>query len=63
MTTGGSILDAMSVARAHGARVSGAAAVVDRGNSAGSKFESLGIPYFALVASSDLGIPMVHQPA
>lgn len=56
-TTGGAAIEAAEYARSVGLRVSQAIAVVDRsGGLAADRFAGLGIPYQALVTTSDLGV-------
>ena len=56
-TTGGAPIEAAEAARAEGLVVVQAISVVDRSAGVASRnFESLGIPYVALVTPSDLGV-------
>ena len=49
MTTGGSTRETVDAARAAGAQVVGAAAIVDRGDAAVSQRSDLGVPFTALL--------------
>jgi orotate phosphoribosyltransferase len=59
VTTGGSILQAYERALEAGAPVVAAVTLVDRGETARAHFRTRGIPYFALVTYTDLGIDPV----
>lgn len=61
VTTGGSILQAYEVIAETGAKVVGAATLVDRGDVAAAKFAELGVPYFPMATYRDLGIPPVGR--
>ena len=62
VTTGGSLLEAISVVRSTGAEVTAAAAVVDRGETTRSEVEALGIRFAAVCSYLDLGIDQVRPP-
>lgn len=56
-TTGGALVEAISVARAEGLRVVQAISLVDRsGGRVSERVSGLGIPYRMLVTPSDLGV-------
>ncbi|MFC5056876.1 orotate phosphoribosyltransferase [Saccharothrix xinjiangensis] len=55
-TTGGSVLTAVEVLRAHDATVVGVATVVDRGTGAREAVEAAGLPYRHLLDLADLGL-------
>ena len=57
VTTGGSIQKAFHQVVAEGAQVVMAVTLVDRGEVARKFFEEAGVPYRALLAYSDLGMP------
>jgi orotate phosphoribosyltransferase len=59
VTTGGSIFEAYEVVRELGAEVLGAVTLLDRGETAGPKFEAAGVPYFPVLTYRDLGIEPV----
>jgi orotate phosphoribosyltransferase len=61
VTTGGSMLQAYSLLKETGATVVAAVALVDRADLAARQFETLGIPYIALVSYRDLGIDPVRN--
>jgi orotate phosphoribosyltransferase len=50
LTTGGSTLETMEVARAAGAQVVGAGSIVDRRTAESARATDLGVPYVALLA-------------
>jgi orotate phosphoribosyltransferase len=56
ITSGGSALEAIEVARGAGARVLGVLAVVDRGEGGRAAIEAAGVPVASLVAVSELGV-------
>jgi len=59
VTTGGSIQKAFEVIEQLGARIVGAATLVDRGEVASRFFKERGLPYWPLVSYRDLGIEPV----
>ncbi len=61
-TTGGSTEKAYTVVRDTGADVVAVATVVDRGDTARRRFETLGVPYFPVLTYTDLGIDPVVPP-
>ena len=61
VTTGGSILEAYDVVRELGARVVAAATLVDRGETARTRFDAIGVPYFPVLTYRDLGIEPVAE--
>jgi len=62
VTTGGSIRVAYERVRAEGAEVVFATTLVDRGDEAGAYFESVGVPYVAMLTYRDLGIEPIGRP-
>ncbi len=56
VTTGGSIQEAYEAVRATGAKIIGAITLVDRGQTAGRFFETIGVPYRPVLSYRDLGI-------
>jgi len=58
-TTGGSIRDAYERVVAEGAEVVFATTLVDRGDQAAGFFQSIGVPYVAMLTYRDLGIEPV----
>ncbi len=62
VTTGGSILDAVDVARGCGADVVAAVTLADRGDLAQQAFSDRGIPYFPMATYAHLGIEPVVPP-
>lgn len=61
-TTGGSTERAYEVIRLTGAEVVAVATVVDRGDAARRRFESVGVPFFPALTYTDLGIDPVVPP-
>ena len=59
VTTGGSIFQAFDVIKEVGAEVVAVATLVDRGESAKSRFEEKGVDYFPMATYQDLEIPPV----
>lgn len=55
-TTGGSPLEAMAAVQQAGAQVVAVAVVVDRNTGARERIEASGVPYFAALSLSDLGL-------
>jgi orotate phosphoribosyltransferase len=64
VTTGGSIVKAFdAVIEESGAQVVAAVTICDRGDAAAEFFAGQGVPYFALVSYTDLGIEPVVAAA
>ncbi len=61
VTSGGSIVEALTEIEKTGASIVGAIALVDRDEKAALDFARRGIPYAALVRYDDLGIPSVSD--
>lgn len=59
VTSGGSVIAAAKTVRSTGARVVGAAAVVDRGGNAAVQLGARAIPYVSLADHTDLGLSPV----
>ncbi|HZR14984.1 MAG TPA: orotate phosphoribosyltransferase [Acidimicrobiia bacterium] len=55
ITTGGSLLQAVDAIVDYGARVVGAAALLDRGGEVGAALEERGVPFVPVVTAPDLG--------
>lgn len=62
VTTGGSILEALEVARELGAEVAGAVTLLDRGDNAEAAFARREVPYQSLLTYRDLDIEPVAAP-
>lgn len=61
VSTGGSILEALTVVQETGAEIVLAVTLVDRGEEAEGKFAELGVPYRPLITYRDLGIKPVGK--
>jgi orotate phosphoribosyltransferase len=60
VTTGGSILKALSAIKETGAKVVAAVTLVDRGDHARPRFDGLGVPYFPMATYEDMNIDPVY---
>jgi orotate phosphoribosyltransferase len=61
VSTGGSILEALTVVQQTGAQIVLAVTLVDRGDEAADKFQELGVKYRPLITYRDLGIRAVGK--
>jgi orotate phosphoribosyltransferase len=63
VSTGRSLLEALDVVTEAGAHVVAACTLLDRGDSARPLVEARGIPYFALLVYTDVGIESLDAPS